>query len=199
MLLVDKYRPTHLKDIINTQELQNIDKQDIPHLLFYGTLGVGKMTRINALLTEIYGSFKLSIQSRTFQTASNKQIQISVASSIHHIQVTPSDVGIYDKLVIQDLIKDLAQSKNINGMFKVVVINEAHLLSVDAQHALRRTMEVYMANLRLFLCCNGIGKIIGPLRSRCLLIRVPSPSIDQVFIINLDHYYPKSSIFIRKH
>jgi replication factor C subunit 3/5 len=58
----------------------------------------------------------------------------------------------------------------------VVVINEADGLTKEAQHALRRTMEKYTANMRVILCCNSISKIIGPIRSRCLLIRVPLPT-----------------------
>jgi replication factor C subunit 3/5 len=60
--------------------------------------------------------------------------------------------------------------------FIVVVINEADGLTKDAQHALRRTMEKYMNNMRVIMCCNTISKIIGPIRSRCLLIRIPLPT-----------------------
>ena len=63
----------------------------------------------------------------------------------------------------------------------VIIIHEADLLSRDdAQHALRRTMEKYVSNLRIILCCNSTGKIIPPVQSRCLLVRIPSPPIDQV-------------------
>lgn len=34
--------------------------------------------------------------------------------------------------------------------------------------------------LRLILCAENIGRVILPLRSRCLLIRVPAPSSDDV-------------------
>ena len=58
----------------------------------------------------------------------------------------------------------------------MVVFNEADSLSKDAQAALRRTMEKYMGNLRMILCCTSSSKIISPIRSRCLLLRVPAPS-----------------------
>ena len=62
----------------------------------------------------------------------------------------------------------------------VVVITEADKLSKDAQHALRRIMEKYMANCRYILVCNSTNKVIGPLRSRCLGIRVSAPSHTEV-------------------
>lgn len=58
----------------------------------------------------------------------------------------------------------------------MVVFNEADSLSRDAQAALRRTMEKYMGNLRVILVCNSTSKIIPPVRSRCLLLRVAAPS-----------------------
>lgn len=96
-----------------------------------------------------------------------------------------SDLGIYDRVVIQDLIKEMAQSKQIDPMarhkFKVVVFNEADTLSRSAQSALRRTMEKYMGNMRIILCCNATCKIISPIKSRCYMLRIPAPSVDQVF------------------
>ena len=63
---------------------------------------------------------------------------------------------------------------------EVVVIHEADKLSKQAQQGLRRTMEKYMNNLRLIFCCESTGKIMSPIRSRCLLIRIAAPSIEQV-------------------
>ena len=62
----------------------------------------------------------------------------------------------------------------------MIILNEADGLTVDAQHALRRTMEKYIKNLRIILCCNSISKIIAPIKSRCLLLCVPAPSESDV-------------------
>ena len=85
------------------------------------------------------------------------------------MKVNPSDVGIYDRVVIQELIKTVASAQQIhvpssndsNGPapFKVVVITEVDRLSKDAQHALRRTMEKYMATCRIILMANSTSKV----------------------------------------
>ena len=61
-----------------------------------------------------------------------------------------------------------------------MVINEADRLSKEAQGALRRTMEKYMTNCRMVLVCTHAHKLIMPIRSRCINIRVPAPTIDEV-------------------
>lgn len=62
----------------------------------------------------------------------------------------------------------------------VVVINEADNLTRDAQSALRRTMEKYSPNIRLILVANSSTKILAPIRSRCLLVRVSAPTNEDV-------------------
>jgi len=67
-----------------------------------------------------------------------------------------------------------------NDATPVVVINEADLLTRDAQAALRRTMEKYMSNMRMILCANSTSRLIAPIKSRCLLMRVAAPSHEEV-------------------
>jgi len=77
----------------------------------------------------------------------------------------------------------------------VVIINEADSLSRDAQSALRRTMEKYMGNLRLILCATSTSKIIAPIRSRCLLMRVGSPNAGEMLKC-LKHVSKKENFFL---
>lgn len=65
----------------------------------------------------------------------------------------------------------------------MVIVSETDKLSKDAQHALRRTMERYIATCRIFLVANSTSKVIPAIRSRCLNVRVPAPTEDQVAAI----------------
>lgn len=66
--------------------------------------------------------------------------------------------------------------------FKTVVLMDCDQLSRQAQAALRRTMEKYATSCRLILCCNSQSKVIEPVRSRCLGIRVAAPTEAEVRI-----------------
>jgi len=108
-------------------------------------------------------------------------IDIQVVVSNHHLQLSPSDVGNKDRAVVMQLIKEVASHPPLGKhTFKVVVIDEAGSLSSEAQAALRRTMERYMKTCRIILTCESASKIIAPLRSRCLAVRVPAPSLEEV-------------------
>jgi replication factor C subunit 3/5 len=159
---------------------------DFPHLLVYGPSGAGKKTRIIATLKELFGPGveKIKIDARVFQTSSSRKLEFNIVSSVYHLEITPSDVGNYDRVVIQDLLKEVAQTQQVDltakQRFKVVVINEADHLTRDAQAALRRTMEKYSPNLRLILLANSTSNIIAPIRSRTLLVRVAAPSEEEI-------------------
>lgn len=195
MLWVDKHRPKTLYDLdyheATTARLQALveNPATLPHLFFYGPSGAGKKTRIAALLQTIYGNgaTKLKLDKRTFTTPTKRSVEINMISSNYHIELCPGDAGLNDRFVVQEVIKEMASNKSLASSkkgtvvdFKIVVLQEVDRLSKQAQAALRRTMEKYSSTCRLILVCNSAAQVMEPVRSRCLGIRVPAPSIDQV-------------------
>jgi len=209
MLWVDKYRPSKLDDLSYHEEITTrlrslaSNPAAMPHLFFYGQPGAGKKTRINALLRQLYGPGveKLKLDKRVFTTPTKRTVEINMITSNYHIEISPGDAGLNDTYVVQDIIKEMASSKNIAAIasvssasasagskkavsnapeFKTVVLTEVDRLSRQAQAALRRTMEKYASTCRLILCCNSQSKVIEPVRSRCLGIRVAAPTVDNV-------------------
>lgn len=186
-LWVDKHRPKSLDHVDYHEDISErfsalAATGDLPHLLVYGPSGAGKKTRVMGLLKKLYGPSveKISTKSHKFVTPSKRELELGVICSAYHLEVTPSDMGNNDRLVIQQLLKETAETQqvdlNAKQRFKVVIINEADSLSRDAQAALRRTMEKYTKNIRLILLTNSTSNIIAPIRSRTLLVRVAAPT-----------------------
>ncbi|PAA56180.1 hypothetical protein BOX15_Mlig030012g2 [Macrostomum lignano] len=190
-LWVDKYRPKRLDKLdYHTDQADRlralVESGDFPHLLVYGPPGAGKKTRIHALLRELYGAGveRLRLEQQSFTAPSKRKVEIETVSSNFHLEVSPGDAGIYDRVVVMELIKQVASVNQLDASqqreFKVVVLNEVDRLTKDAQHALRRTMEKYMATCRLILCANSTSKVIQAIRSRCLAVRVSAPTEDEI-------------------
>lgn len=204
-LWADKYRPKTLvklsyHDDVTEQLTKLADSgANFPHLLVYGPSGAGKKTRIMAMLRKLYSNSSadsLKVDVKTFTTPSNRKLEFNVISSPCHLEITPSDMGNNDRIVIQDLLKEVGQTEaldftslikksesveSIEGQqkkFKVVIINEAEKLSRDAQAALRRTMEKFSSLIRLVLICDSTSNIIDPIKSRTLGVRIGLPDTD---------------------
>ena len=205
VLWVDKHRPKQLKDLdyhdaLTGQLSRMVQGQgDFPHTLVYGPSGAGKKTRIMAMLRELHGPSveRLRVDQRTFKFGTTAPVELTLVSSPHHIELNPSDAGIRDREVVQEVIKEIAQSAPVirasaeasaaaaagessPAAFKIVVLNEVERLSKPAQHALRRTMEKYVGTCRILLCCVNPSKVIAPIRSRCVCLRVAAPTHAEV-------------------
>jgi replication factor C subunit 3/5 len=183
MLWVERHRPRTLADLDAHPEvdatLQRLAAaRDFPHLLFYGPSGAGKKTRVMALLRAHFGdaATHVRLEHRPLQATESKTIEVALLSSPYHTDINPADAGpTYDRIVVMQVIRELANTVPLGGGFKVVVLSEADRLSRGAQQALRRTMERYVTTCRLVLVCTSTARLIAPLRSRCLGIRVPAP------------------------
>jgi replication factor C subunit 3/5 len=156
------------------------------HLIIYGHNGSSKEYLINKLLNNIYNKSGLELKEIEYNISgySNAKTKIMIKQSKHHIIIEPNSNG-FDKYLIQEIIQDYAKSELLNifknsKLFKIVIINKSDNLSYYAQASLRRTMEKYSDTCKFILICNQLSKIIEPLRSRCLMIRVPLSTRNQV-------------------
>ena len=150
----EKYRPQTLDDMVNQTEivsrLKNFVKdRNLPHLLFVGPAGVGKTTSILALARDLYGPGYRN----------------------YILELNASDErGIN---VIREKVKNFARTAAISSdvPFKILIMDEADSLTSAAQHALRRTMEIYTRTCRFCLIGNYSENIIEPIQSRCSIFR----------------------------
>jgi len=150
----EKYRPQSLDDIVNQMETVSrfktfVSEKNMPHLLLVGPAGIGKTTSILALARDLYGP-----SYRSFILELNASDERGIG-------------------VIRDKVKNFARTAAIASpvSFKILIMDEADHLTGDAQHALRRTMEIYTKTCRFCLLGNYSENIIDPIQSRCSVFR----------------------------
>jgi replication factor C small subunit len=157
----EKYRPKTLDEMVDREEIVSrfksfVKDKNLPHLLLVGPAGVGKTTSILCLARDLYGP---SYQSYTLELNASDERGIDV---------------------IRDKVKNFARTAAIVSevSFKILILDEADSLTTAAQHALRRTMEVYTRTCRFCLIGNYSENIIDPIQSRCSVFRF-SPLAEQ--------------------
>ena len=190
-----------LSIIVDNLNYTNWQYSNFMHLIVYGNIGSGKEYLINNLLSKIYGQSGIELKEVEYTVTgySNTKTTIMIKQSKHHIIIEPNTNG-FDKYLIQDIIQDYAKSELLNifknrKLFKVVVINKIDNLSYYAQASLRRTMEKYSNSCKFILVSDQLSKIIEPLRSRCLLVRVQLPTTEEI-LESLLHITHKEKIYI---
>ena len=192
MFLIDKYRPLILKYVFFHKKLIELLKvmskdEAIPHIIFYGPEGSGKKTIIRLFLEMLFDETVHKIKDTTYKVigSGNKIILEKVKQSNYHIVIDPKNNN-FDRYLIHDIVKEYAKRRSLNVFqttrsFKVVLINNLDNMSYYAQTSLRRTMERYNDKCRFIMWCRSLSKVIKPLQSRCICLRVPSPDDIELF------------------
>lgn len=144
---VERYRPRSVKDLVAPKGtktlLENIVRdQDLQHLIFYGTAGLGKTSAAKAIANDL-GADVLYING-------SKDTSIdTVRHDVTQFATTHSLVG---------------------GSVKIVILDECEQISMQGQNALKVILEETSSLCRFILCTNNVNKIIPPLHSRCKMI-----------------------------
>lgn len=154
---VERFRPHTLDDVLSTSDNISefktfIEKKQFPHMILYGPPGTGKTSTIKACARQLYGK------------NINTMLLIINASEERGIQI------------IRDKVKNFSMTKGIflkkdAPVFKIVVLDEADSMTIDAQAILRSVIEKHTKNVRFCLICNYISKINPAIKSRCTPFR----------------------------
>ena len=141
----------------------------IPNLLFHGTTGSGKRTIVNEFIHKIYDNDREKIKSFVMY------VNCSQGKGIKFIR---DELKFFAKMHI---------NSNGGNTFKSIVLLNADKLTIDAQSALRRCIELFSHNTRFFIVAEDKYNLMKPILSRFCEIYVPEPVLNGA-IINLYQY-----------
>lgn len=150
----EKYRPVSLDDLIGNpivkQQLKMIlDDGNLPHMILSGPPGTGKTSSVLCIAHELLGD--------KFEQA--------------FLELNASD----DRGIetVRNKIKDFCQKlvKLPPGKHKIIFLDEADSLTVPAQQALRRIIEINASTTRFIMTCNSSVQLIDAIQSRCTIVK----------------------------
>ena len=150
-LLVEKYRPNVLENYVGNEQLKStlskqITQNDIQNFIFYGPAGCGKTTLAKLIVHNL---------------------------DCDHIYLNSSDERGIE--TIRDKVSSFASTASFKQL-KVVILDEADFLTIQAQASLRNIIETFSRTTRFILTCNYVERIIDPLQSRCQVLKVVPPT-----------------------
>jgi replication factor C small subunit len=145
------YRPNKLENFVGNEQIKQtiakfLSQNDIVNMVFYGPAGCGKTTLAKLIVNNLNCDY-------LFLNASDER-------------------GI-------DTIRDKVQGFSSVASFKplkVVILDEADFLTIQAQASLRNIIETFARTTRFILTCNYVERIIDPLQSRCQVLKIIPPS-----------------------
>jgi len=150
-LLVEKYRPSKLENYVGNENIKKsiakyLDQNDIQNLIFYGPAGTGKTTLAKIIIKNL---------------------------DCDHLYINASDERGIE--TIRDKVQGFAMVASFKPL-KVVILDEADFLTIQAQASLRNIIETFSRTTRFIMTCNFVERIIDPLQSRCHVLKIVPPS-----------------------
>ena len=150
-LLNEKYRPLSLDKFVGNENLKKtiqkfIDQNDIVNMLLYGGAGTGKSTLAKLIV------HNLDCDSLLINASDERGIE-----------------------TIRDKVQRFASVASFKPL-KVVILDEADFLTIQAQASLRNIIETFSRTTRFIMTCNYVERIIDPLQSRCQVLKIVPPS-----------------------
>lgn len=154
-LWTEKYRPDTLEGYIGNDDFKTslqqwISTNDVPHLLLCGGAGTGKTTAAKLIVNNI---------------------------NCDYVYINCSDENGID--TIRDKVKSFASAATFKPQ-KVVIMDEADFLTINAQAALRNVIETFSLTTRFIFTCNYVERIIDPIQSRTVVFELTPPSMKEV-------------------
>tara|TARA_R110000824_G_scaffold345906_1_gene532618 strand:- start:1035 stop:1958 length:924 start_codon:yes stop_codon:yes gene_type:complete len=154
-LLNERYRPNTLKGYVGNEHIKNklqtyLDQNDIQNFIFYGPSGVGKTTLAKIIINNL---------------------------DCDYLHINASDERGIE--TIRDKVTNFSSTASFKQI-KVVILDEADFLTIQAQASLRNVIETFSRTTRFIMTCNYIERIIDPLQSRCQVLKIIPPSKKEV-------------------
>ena len=166
-VLALKWRPKQFKDVVGQEHITNtlqkaFEKNRIAQaFLFAGPRGVGKTTTARIVAMSLNGA---DTPTTDYDLKSESVLDIIEGKSMDVIEIDgASNRGIDEIRELRENIKFMP----VSGKFKVIIIDEVHMLTTQAFNALLKTLEEPPQHVKFILATTDVHKVPQTIISRC--------------------------------
>ena len=178
-LWVDKYRPKSFTSIVGQDHIKVqlekiVNSKNLPNLLFSGPAGTGKSSTAEVIAKEVYGeAWEGNLIALNAANAFERGKKY-LATTKPFSRFYDNNKGLLDNF--KHAVNGIASITPFDAEYRILFINDADALTIDAQQALRRVIERYNRTCKFILSTTRLSSVIVPIRSRCL--NVPFRSLE---------------------
>lgn len=185
--------------VFNLKLLSLIDNllinSDIVNTIIHGPPGSGKKCIANYLIDHYFKTDKQVYNLKKINYGSQDP-ELYIMKSPHHYEFDSNDNNFNDKKITGDFIREIAKTINIStNTYKIIVIKNSENLSHGAQIVITKLLELYSTTCRIIFICHNLSKMADQLKSRCLTLRVESPTDENIKLV-IDNIINKEQIDI---
>jgi replication factor C small subunit len=181
LLWAQKYRPESFEEmvsqpIVKVQLEQIVKSKNLPNLLFNGSAGTGKSSAAEVVARELFGDVWEGNFTELNASDIFEQGKKYLEASRSLARFYDARRGVLDNFKL--IMNRLAGIAPLATAYRILFINDADALTLDAQQALRRIIERYSRTCKFILATERPSRIIVPIRSRCLPMHFTQPPVD---------------------
>ena len=187
----------NIKEYLGNHEIldlliNNIKKNTLQNsIILYGSEGIGKSTLVyyiaNKFLNNNDSHNKYFVKNDLENNKNLLHPNFFIISPIYD-----NEKNKFKSEITIDQIRDLTKYINLtntNNLPKIILIDSADLLNINASNALLKILEEPSKNLYFFLISKQISLLLPTIRSRCIKFKLNNPNFENFKkILNIENY-----------
>ena len=147
--------------------LNEFNLENIPNIIFYGSKSSGKKN----ILSSLFKNENKRKDIRSFDYFS-KKIEYTLYVHKNIIEIDLEEIKLYKSVFFKTVFLKILKNNMLDGKNRIFIFHKMEILMKKDQYMLRKIMEDHISRNRFILLTNNIDRLIEPIKSRFLCIRL---------------------------